>query len=105
MEVDLSPASLLALPDARLKGGGSGRGAVRADTLVEADIGDHGHIIIEDTHTRRAHGRVVRPLGAAELEVEAVELQALNQLTARLRLEGSQRRVGQVLIGGPVGAG
>src|SRR5262249_31942130 len=51
---------------------------------------------------RSANGRLAGRPFAAELEIEPVKLESLNQLTAPLGLERRQRRVAKRLIGCPV---
>src|SRR5437667_11990812 len=101
MKMDVPPASALALPDTRLLEA-SGEGvAVRSDPLVETDVGDNRHIA-HDADMRRRHRRVLFAAKAAEVEVELVNLHALDQLAERVRLKGVRRRLAELLIGGPV---
>src|SRR5437762_2415008 len=104
VEVYMLPEAVLPLPDAGfLYAGGKGRaGGIKL--LVEADESDHRHVA-HDSHPWGAHGRIVIPLDAAQVEVEAVKRHALDQLAQRFRLEGSQGGVAEFLVRCPVGGG
>src|SRR5207244_143296 len=58
-----------------------------------------------DAHMRRRHRRVLLAAKAAEVEVELVKLHTLDQLAECLGLECGQRRIAELLIGGPVAGG
>src|SRR5262245_31470025 len=83
VEVHMLPASGLTVPDAGFLEGLRVR-SVGADALIEADIADDGHVA-QQADARRRHGRVVAALGPAQIEVEAVEVQALDELSTCLR--------------------
>ena len=91
MEMDVPPAAVDALPDARLHVGRGRRRPVRADALHQPLTDDDGHVA-HDADVRGAHGGLVAAADAAEVEVEAVEGQSFDDLAVRLRLDGRQRR-------------
>src|SRR5262249_21875225 len=101
MEMYVSPASALALPDACLRCGDGAGFALGADALDQPGIADHGHVA-HDTNVRRTNGRLMPPVDAAEVEVEAMKRQALHQLPRRLGLKCGKCRITQLLIAGPV---
>jgi hypothetical protein len=92
MEMDVLPATGLAMPDSGLFKARDARLAVSAYSLVQANIRDDRDIT-HDANTRCAHRREMRTPSAAETEVKAVKLQALDELAFRLRLESGQARI------------
>src|SRR5262249_6608351 len=98
-------AAVAPLPDACLFAAAGEGDAVRGEALVDAYVANHCHVAHEP-HPGTAHGRVGRPLvaaGAVE-EIEAVKLQPLHKLAERLRLEGRDRGIAQLLVSAPVAA-
>jgi hypothetical protein len=104
VEVDVPPAPALALPDARLLVAGRHHEALRVLALVEAHVGDDGHVP-HDADVRRAHRGVVVPRRPTQPKEEAVELEPFDELAEGFRLEGGERSVGEFLVGGPVALG
>jgi len=102
MKMDVPPATRAQVPNAGFFEGGRRGLAIAALALVEADAGDNRHVA-QHAHARTAHCRLAA--FGAQLEIEAVELQALDELSPRLRLERRQTRIAQFLIGFPIGAG
>src|SRR5262249_52359591 len=104
VEVNVPPAAVLPLPDARLGGGGGDRLPIQADLLHQADVGQHGHVA-EQTDVRLDHRGRVPAADAAEVEVEAVERQAADELAVRLRFDTGQVGGAEVLVRRPVTGG
>src|SRR5438132_13451688 len=99
--MNVLPMRALALPNSSLfEAGGHGQ-AVGTDALVQAHIGDDGHVS-HYANVGRTHARIVAARDAAQVEVEAVEVHPFHELSQRLRLERGQRRITKLLIRGPV---
>src|SRR5262249_5862991 len=86
VEMHVFPLPVLPLPHARLVAAGGVRSALGVQALVEAHVADHCRVA-HDADVGRAHGRVVRPLGASQLEIKLVKRQSRYQLPTRLRFE------------------
>src|SRR6266511_1598307 len=84
VEVDVSPAAVAALPDARLLEAGGEGPALVVEALVEADVGDHSDVA-HQADVRRRHRRAVVALRPATTEIEVMEPPALDAVSQRLR--------------------
>src|SRR5438105_3162614 len=102
--MDVAPAAVAAVPEAGFFEGLRCRGAVGTDALDETYVGHKRHIA-KKTDAGPGHGRLMRALDAAQIEIETVEGEAFDQLAPGLRLEGRKRRIAQFFVRGPVGAG
>lgn len=93
--MDDLPLAVPAVPDARLLGLGGTRHAIGVDILSDADIGDAGSFLPNQVDVWVEDGGVhwFAVLGPQVLKVEAVEVQALYQVSESLWLKGGNTGV------------
>ena len=104
MKVYVSPLAVAALPDAGFFEAVRLRVAAGIDALNQAHVADDGRVVAEQSDSRRAQRVGSLGRAAGQFEVEAVEVEALDQLPAGLRLEGGERRIAQHLVRIPITA-
>src|SRR5262249_39262031 len=92
MEMHVLPFAILLVPDARFQEGRRDGSALGAQPLIEANICNHRRIA-HDVDARRTHRCQMCPFDAAEVEIELVEVQPLDELPLPFRLERGQSGV------------
>src|SRR6516165_8692862 len=101
MKMHVSPTAVMPLPDASFLRASSHGIAARVELLHEANEADYRHIA-HYADVRRADRDVHRPRGAAQLEVEVMELHPFDPLPAGFRLKTSEARVAKFFVRGPI---
>lgn len=104
MKVHMNPAVVSSLPNSRLFKRACLWRAVGVGELDEACVADDRGIITEHPHVRCADRVVMSTQMAAEVEIELVKVQALDQMAAAFGFERRQGRIAELSVGFPVAA-
>ena len=104
MKVHVLPFPVLALPDPRLLDRAANGQPVRSYSLIQANVGDHRHVI-HDSNLGRTHGRLIITLRPFSVEIKRMKLQTFDKLALGFRLKSSQGRIAELLVDGPIRVG
>jgi len=101
VEMYMFPGAILPTPYARFLKPKCGWRLLRGNTLIEPNIGDDGDVTHQPDFGR-TKGGVETAFHAAKIEIEAMKLESLNQLTQSFRFESGKGRVAKILIRLPI---
>ena len=101
VKMHVFPKAVLLLPHARLFAGERGGIAVRFDPLSQADVRNDGGVA-DQADVRRGHDRLLRSAGGFQLEIEMMEVHALDDMAESFRLEAGQAGIAEFGVGVPV---
>ena len=105
MEVHVLPLTVLTLPHTSLFRARATRLAVVVNTLNQPVVAYDPHVVSQHSYLRLDECRLLGRFAAIEFEIEAVEIHALDKMTACFGFKCSQCRVAKSLVGLPITAG